>query len=236
MERIGYIYKITSPTGKIYIGKTMRPNDRISNYRNNCNIDRQRILYNSIQKHGWGNHIFEIIDSAPESELSLLEINTIQKFNSFHGNNPNGMNLTLGGDGATGRKDTRESIRKRVEKIIGRKHREESKRLMSIAKKGKPAHNKGIPCSESAKRKISLANSNREKTEHEKLLMRETRVKRLIDEHGAILQIEPKTNSVLKEWTILPKEISTELGIYSIWKSLKTPNKKAGGYLWSYKK
>ena len=236
MERIGYIYKITSPTGKIYIGKTMRPNDRITSYRNNSNTQRQRILYNSIQKHGWHSHTFEIIDTAPESELSLLEINTIQKFNSFHGNNSEGMNLTLGGDGGLGRRDSEEVKRRRAEKHIGKKRSERSKLLMSIAKKGKPPHNKGIPCSESAKRKISLANSNREKTEHEKLLMRETRVKRLIDEHGAILQIEPKTNSVLKEWTILPKEISTELGIYSIWKALKTPNKKAGGYLWSYKK
>jgi hypothetical protein len=40
----------------------------------------------------------------------------------------------------------------------------------------------------------------------------------------------------LKEWTILPKEIATELGIYEIWRALKTPNKKAGGYLWRYKK
>ena len=38
MNRIGYIYKITSPTGRIYIGKTCRPNDRVSNYRTNINI------------------------------------------------------------------------------------------------------------------------------------------------------------------------------------------------------
>ena len=54
-------------------------------------------------------------------------------------------------------------------------------------------------------------------------MMRDTRVKNLIQRHESILQIEPTTNIIVKEWQILPSEISKELGIYEIWKALKNP-------------
>ena len=52
MEKIGYIYKITNPKGRIYIGKTTRLNDRISSYRNN-HKSGQKIIERSIEKYGW---------------------------------------------------------------------------------------------------------------------------------------------------------------------------------------
>ena len=45
--------------------------------------------------------------------------------------------------------------------FYGKHHSEESKRKMSLAKKGKPAHNKGVPMSEEQKKKLSLAKSKR---------------------------------------------------------------------------
>ena len=69
----GVIYKITSPSGRIYIGKTINVNSRVTSYRNNNNTD-QPLIYRSIKKYGWENHLFEIIHNAPENELSELEI------------------------------------------------------------------------------------------------------------------------------------------------------------------
>lgn len=237
MTETGYIYKITSPTGRIYVGKTTSLNNRITAYRNlNLGIRKQKMIYNSIMKYGWNSHKFEVLAEVPIDVLSEKEKQMIQEFNSYHYNNPNGMNLTLGGDGVLGRRDSEETKKRRADKIRGRHHREESKILMSLRKKGKPSRNKGVPCSEEAKLKISQANIGRSKSEVEIKSMRDTRVKNLIQKHEAILQIDPITNKVVKEWQILPSEISKEMGVYDIWKSLKNPSKKSAKYFWRYKK
>ena len=62
-QRCG-IYKITSPTGKIYIGQTKDLKRRIRDYRNGS--PRQPKLFNSIQKHGWNAHKIELVHELPE--------------------------------------------------------------------------------------------------------------------------------------------------------------------------
>jgi len=57
---IGYIYMITSPTGRIYIGSTYNYIKRWADYK--CyDCKYQRKLYNSLKKYGVENHIFEVI-------------------------------------------------------------------------------------------------------------------------------------------------------------------------------
>ena len=46
MAKTGYIYKITSPTNKIYVGKTVNLSTRKSYYRSNNNKS-QKIISNS---------------------------------------------------------------------------------------------------------------------------------------------------------------------------------------------
>ena len=238
MIKIGYIYKITSPTGKIYIGQTTRLNDRISKYRTCSYIKEQRILYNSIKKHSWDNHNFEILTEAPQDTLSELEIKYIKEYNSFHYENPNGMNLTRGGEGSLGRKDTPETIQKRINSIKGSKRTEETKRLMSFIKKGKPSNSKGVPCSEQRKQKIGQANKGRirdksiiEKTNQTKLL-------NLVKKHECILQIDKTTNEIIKEWVMLPRFIGQYLGVCdsNIIKCLNNKKQHTAGCIWRYKK
>ena len=64
MEQIGYIYKITSPSGKIYIGKTNNLRNRICAYRNAQKSNTNTLIYTSIKKYGWDEHVFKVIDSA----------------------------------------------------------------------------------------------------------------------------------------------------------------------------
>jgi len=67
IDMIG-IYKITSPTNKIYIGQSIDVDDRFRKYKNlNCN--RQTIIYNSLKKYGWKQHTFEIIEECPVDKL-----------------------------------------------------------------------------------------------------------------------------------------------------------------------
>jgi len=233
----GYIYKITSPSGRVYIGKTTNIKNRISYYKSNTN-NQQKIISSSIKKYGWDNHIFEIIHEAPVEQLSELEIKCIKENNTFHYDNPKGMNLTLGGEGLLGTKQSPETIEKRVQKLMGQKRSEETKKLMSELKKGKaPACTKN-PKTEHFLKVAKESKLGRKHSVEEIQLMKQTKLNNLIKKHESILQIDVITKQVIKEWVMLPKDIAKELKMEDtmIYKSLKgkyTPLKK--GFIWRYK-
>ncbi len=87
------IYKITSPTGKIYIGQSTNINRRFYIYRL-LHCKPQAKLYGSLKKHGVENHLFEIIHECDRSELNPLEEYYINKFDTLNC----GLNLKPGGD------------------------------------------------------------------------------------------------------------------------------------------
>jgi group I intron endonuclease len=237
MGRIGHIYKITSPTGSIYIGKTVRLKDRLYHYKYCSGIESQKIIYNSIKKYGWESHTLEILlETTDVDKLSELEIFYIKKYNSCRYNNDKGMNLTLGGEGTFGRVDSEETKKKRAKHHIGSKRSEKTKKLMSSLKKGKPSTRIGYVCSEETKQKVSKANKGRLPSVSTIKNRNETRLKKLINQHTSILQIDNKTKEVVKEWVMLPKEIAKSLKTCdsSIVKCLKKKHHK--GYIWRYKK
>ena len=60
-DRFFTIYKITNPLGKVYIGKTCNLSKRKYAYRK-LECRSQPLIYRSINKYGWENHDFEIIE------------------------------------------------------------------------------------------------------------------------------------------------------------------------------
>lgn len=81
------IYKITSPSGKIYIGQSVNIEKRFKHYKyKDCKS--QRKLYNSFNKYESNNHIFEIIETCIESILTEREGYYQDIFNSIN----NGLN------------------------------------------------------------------------------------------------------------------------------------------------
>lgn len=67
------IYKITSPSGRIYIGHIVDIHKRWVNYKKLHAVKSQRKLYNSFKKYGTENHIFEIIELCVEEDLIKRE-------------------------------------------------------------------------------------------------------------------------------------------------------------------
>jgi len=66
------IYKITSPTRRIYIGQSVNIKSRVKAYKRlDCKM--QHKLYNSLKKHGVENHTFEIIEECSIEDLNCRE-------------------------------------------------------------------------------------------------------------------------------------------------------------------
>ena len=72
------IYKITNPSGKVYIGQSLRIESRLTCYRS-ANCKNQRHLYSSILKHGWDKHSFEVIHQLPE-DITQEILNAYETF------------------------------------------------------------------------------------------------------------------------------------------------------------
>jgi len=130
MNKICGIYKITSPSGKIYIGQSKDINRRIYHYSGKLGIGQPKI-HNSIIKYGWESHIFEIIEECQESQLNGKEIFYIKHFNCF--NSEHGLNLNEGGNVIKLSKTTKQKI---SDSLKGIKRSKETKEKMSKSKMG----------------------------------------------------------------------------------------------------
>ena len=140
---VGYIYLVTDTTnGMKYTGK--------HHYHIEGQLDPNY--------HGSGTIIKNIYKKRPETlkeeyiktcyseeEMCSDEQYYIKLFKTLW---PNGYNLTEGGDGLIPCEETRKKL--------------------SEAHKGKPAHNKGVPMSEEQKKKISEANKGKHHSEEQK--------------------------------------------------------------------
>lgn len=150
------IYKITSPSGKIYIGQSRNIKERWLDYRD-TSCKSQIKLHNSLKKYGWKTHKFEIICECLLEELDQKEKHYISFYKTF--NTPHGLNLMDGGANGTHSLETREKLRKSHigkklseaarEKVsqslignkrsLGYKHSEETIKKISVASKGRKA-------------------------------------------------------------------------------------------------
>lgn len=97
MAKICGIYKITSPTGKVYIGQSI---DIKKRWRDHSNSITKTKLNSSFISHGFINHIFEIIHECERCDLDRWEIHYIGYFDTF--NTRHGLNLNIGGGGNKG--------------------------------------------------------------------------------------------------------------------------------------
>lgn len=156
------IYKITSPTGRIYIGQSIDIEKRRKMYVNN-HCKKQQKLHASLCRYGFNEHEFEVIEECEWDLLNEREEYWIEFYGTF--NSELGLNLSSGG------------LNKRVS--------EETKQKISVSKKGikRPdlsIRNKGKrpPNSPEIRAKISLSNTGRKHSKETKKLMSEIAFKR----------------------------------------------------------
>lgn len=86
------IYKITSPSDKIYIGQSIQIEKRFNNYHNLNRVKGQIKLYNSFIKYGVENHKFEILTLCYEEQLNELERDFQEAYDVI---GKNGLNCRL---------------------------------------------------------------------------------------------------------------------------------------------
>jgi len=93
------IYKITSPTNRVYIGQSRNIKNRWRYYHSNIITVKQHIkLHRSLLKYGVENHTFEVIEECSVEQLDEQEIYWINYYNSIK----KGLNVGLGGNGGNG--------------------------------------------------------------------------------------------------------------------------------------
>lgn len=112
-DKPAYIYKLTSPNGKVYIGQTkQKPQYRWAKHESlseDPDIPQCPALGNAIRLYKWENFTKEVLcECMTQKELNNKETEYILQFNSL---SPNGYNLTLGGDVRTVSDETRLKMR-----------------------------------------------------------------------------------------------------------------------------
>lgn len=148
-ETIGFIYKITSPLGDVYIGQTICTKKRKYQYKKGA-FTKQTKLWNNCQKYNWNpSETFEVIDEClcgeDKKDINDREIYWISFFDSLK----NGLNCTEGGKGQVGRIWTEEQRIKQSNLIIGMYERDE---IPIIIRSGHTL---------SEEHKIKISNSNK---------------------------------------------------------------------------
>ncbi|KKL12636.1 hypothetical protein LCGC14_2533800, partial [marine sediment metagenome] len=171
MKRTGIIYKVISPSGKVYIGKTVMSlaNRKYYHIRSATKLMIDTKFCRAIRKYG-AELVWEIIyDGITCSEINNLEIQIISKYNSYKV----GYNSTKGGDGTVGLYPSLETRKKMSEAHKGFRHSDDAKRKISVANKNKHV-------GEETRLKLSLAAKKRDKWTHS----RETKNKMSLSVRG----------------------------------------------------
>jgi len=164
------IYKITSPSGKIYIGQTTNYSKRHNAYKNH-KCKRQPKLFASIEKYGFINHTIEIIKECQVEDLNYYE----RYYQEYYESVLDGLNLRYT---ATTDKSGFMS--------------EETKKKMSDSGKGKII-------TEEWRKNLSIAGMNRRHTEEEKQKISQANKGKIkTPEHIAKVQATLKTMQMPK--------------------------------------
>lgn len=245
------IYKITSPSGRIYIGQSRNIEDRFYRYKKMSNANKTQIrLMRSFKKYGVQNHNFEIVE---ECTIDVLNIKERYWQDHYKVISKSGLNCILQETDTLPRQFTEEYKRKRSginHFFYGKHHSEETKKKLSLAHIGKtvPQYVKdklkitnsgsnngfyGKKHTEESKKKQSVSAKTRKITPENESKRRAGISKGL---SKVLLQYDKQMN-LIKEWPsviIAAKELNTHVG--SIVNATQMKRVKSHkGFIWKYK-
>lgn len=114
---MAYLYRLTSPTGKSYIGITRKLGKRMNDHRSSAKNGIRTLLYAAIRKYKWESFSMEVMAIGSFEYVKELEIKAIAAFGTM---NPSGYNMTRGGDGMLGRKPSAKTRNRLSRALKGR--------------------------------------------------------------------------------------------------------------------
>jgi group I intron endonuclease len=141
---MGFLYRLTSPSGKQYVGITSGTvKNRWRYHRKDRLVDRTPALSKAIKKYGYSSFLVETLVEADWDSLVEIEKRAIRKFKTKA---PAGYNLTDGGEGTPGYKHTESAKKKLRELATGRTYSEETNKKKGSGWRGKkrPEHAKAL--------------------------------------------------------------------------------------------
>jgi len=162
MNKTGLIYKVISPSGKIYIGQTIQTLHQRKNghyidaFNKNCKTYNCKFA-RAIRKYNDNLKWTILYNNISIDLLDKFEIENIKKFDSFS----LGYNGTEGGKGSRGRsvsKNTREKLSKAN---IGKKLSKETKKKISKSVSGQKHYFYGKHHSKKTRKKLSKINKGK---------------------------------------------------------------------------
>lgn len=174
MIKIVGIYKITSPSGRVYIGQSWNMKGRMRLYKY-LRCKGQPKIYNSIKKHGWDNHAFEIVHQLP-ADINQTDLNNYEQIylDAYRDAGIEVLNIREAGSNG---KPNPESSKKMVETrrqggsyIVS----DETRKKNSERRKGKP----GTKHTDATKLKLSMINKGRVQSEGAKEKNRQSQLGR----------------------------------------------------------
>ena len=160
------IYKITSPSNKVYIGQSIDVENRLKRYKYFVS-KQQTKLYYSILKYGYDNHIYEIVEECRVEELNERE----RYWQDFYDCLNSGLNCRL-----TTTKDisgyvSEETKEKQRQAKLGTKRTDVTKQKISKARLG-------MKFSKKVKANMKLAQENRNYKHSEETLIKLSKAKK----------------------------------------------------------
>lgn len=247
-QKMTGIYKITSPTGRIYIGQSIDVKKRFASYLA-LRCKTQVLLYNSLKKHSPLSHKMEVVCECNVDELNSLECFYIILYDTF--NTPHGLNLCSGGlanrvvSDITRRKMS-ESLSGNRNPFYGKKHSEETiikmrapkseeTRKKLIAAKQKiseetrarmsTSQKLKAPTSEISKLKMSIAQRGRKHSSN-------TKCKISIGNSKGVIQLDKSGNVITHYKSITEASIMTGIKRTTISGCVNGHCKTAGNFKW----
>lgn len=218
-KQIG-IYKIVSPSGRIYVGQSIDIQKRWKNYTRYNQFSGQKRLRNSVKKYGWDNHKFSILEECEFNNLNNRERYWQDYYNvlSYRGLN---CKLTKSDDKSG---SLNYSTKKKIAKsLLGKKHSQQRRDNQSKAHLGKKRD-------VSHKQAMSLAAKKRFKSEEERL-KQGRKLQKPVNQYDM-------NNNFIKEWSStieVEKVLHIDRAMISSCCNQKRGYKSAGGFIWKYK-
>lgn len=133
------IYKITSPTGRVYIGQSIDTDRRFRFYNQPCcNCKGQPLLYRSLKKYGANAHTFEVIEECEFEQLNVRERYWQEFYNVLEG----GLNCYLTETNTLPKRHSEETKKKISKSNMNKIVSDETRLKQSVTKKANSLGNR----------------------------------------------------------------------------------------------